>query len=73
LFVARRPERHSDKVQQQRTKSRGQAQVWTSRTQPAATSTSTTSPTTVKSRPIPLLARFVLFLCCTSPPHADGH
>lgn len=73
LFVARRPERDSDKAQQQRTKSQGQAQASSSQSQPAATSTSTTSPPAVQSRPIPLLARFVLFVCCASPPHVDGH
>lgn len=73
LFVARRPERDSDKAQQQRAKSHSQAQASSSQSQPAATSTSKTSPATVQSRPIPLLARFVLFVCCVSPAHVDGH
>ncbi|KAG1865797.1 quinon protein alcohol dehydrogenase-like superfamily [Suillus subalutaceus] len=54
--------------------------------QPPATSTSTTrTPTALdtstnapgvanaQSRRVPLRARFVLFLCCVSPTHDDGH
>jgi hypothetical protein len=75
LAVARRPKRDSDRdrAQQQRTKSQGQSQASSSQTQPAATSTSTASRATVQSRLISLLARFVLFLCCASPSHIDGH
>ncbi|KAG2343315.1 WD40 repeat-like protein [Suillus weaverae] len=44
-------------------------------TTPAPTTTSTTppNPATVQSQPLPLRARIVLFLCCASPAHADGH
>ncbi|KAG2737597.1 WD40 repeat-like protein [Suillus brevipes Sb2] len=61
-----------------------QAQASSSQTQPTAPSTSTT-PTapdahttvpgaaSVQPRPLPLRTRFVLFLCCASLPHADGH
>ncbi|KAG2150961.1 hypothetical protein DEU56DRAFT_779355 [Suillus clintonianus] len=48
--------------------------------QPAAASTSITQAhttietcATAQSRRVPLRARFVLFLCCASPPHDDGH
>ncbi|KAG2096531.1 WD40-repeat-containing domain protein [Suillus discolor] len=70
--------------QQGQPQGQGQAQASSSQTQPATPSASTTPPapatstvasgaTTVHSRPLPLRARFVLFLCCASPPHADGH
>lgn len=61
-----------------------QSQASSVRTRPAAPSSSMT-PTasdihsavpvaaTGQSRLLPLRTRFVLFLCCTSPPHADGH
>ncbi|KAG2060606.1 hypothetical protein BDR06DRAFT_947958 [Suillus hirtellus] len=59
-------------------------QASSSQSHPATPSTSTTPPVpatstvasgaaTVQPRPLPMRARFVLFLCCTSPPHADGH
>ncbi|KAG2343269.1 WD40 repeat-like protein [Suillus weaverae] len=76
----------SQTQQQQQGQSQGQvqAQSSSSQTQPAAASTSAT-PTTpdprtivpgaanVQPRPLPLRTRFVLFLCCASPPYADGH
>jgi hypothetical protein len=54
-----------------------QAQASSSQTQPAAPSTSAT-PTilgaaSVQPHPLPLRTRFILFLCCASLPHADGH
>ncbi|KAG1758889.1 hypothetical protein EDD22DRAFT_170657 [Suillus occidentalis] len=49
-------------------------------TTPTTFSTSTTPTTTApvaataQPQPLPLRTRFVLFLCCASPPHAvDGH
>ncbi|KAG2758257.1 hypothetical protein P692DRAFT_20710945, partial [Suillus brevipes Sb2] len=57
-------------------------QVSSLQTTPAAVSTSTTPAVhttgpvaaTVQPRPLPLRTRFVLFLCCASPPHEmDGH
>ncbi|KAG2343251.1 WD40 repeat-like protein [Suillus weaverae] len=72
--------------QQQQCQPQGpaQPQASSSQTQPAAAARSTTSPApatsptppnapNVRSRPLPLRARFVLFLCCVSSPHADGH
>ncbi|KAG1879121.1 hypothetical protein F4604DRAFT_555363 [Suillus subluteus] len=72
--------------QQQQCQPQGpaQPQVSPSQTQSAAASMSTTppgpaiSPTppnapNMQSRPLPLRIRFVLFLCCASPPHGDGH
>ncbi|KIK33004.1 hypothetical protein CY34DRAFT_813912 [Suillus luteus UH-Slu-Lm8-n1] len=63
-----------------------QAQASSSQTQPTAPSTSTsatppasdahtTAPgsASMQPRPLPLRTRFVLFLCCASLPHADGH
>ncbi|KAG1758391.1 hypothetical protein EDD22DRAFT_910668 [Suillus occidentalis] len=54
-----------------------QAQASLSQTQPAAPSTSAT-PTilgaaSMQPHPLPLRTRFILFLCCASLPHADGH
>ncbi|KAG1732076.1 hypothetical protein EDB19DRAFT_1305647 [Suillus lakei] len=72
--------------QQQQGQSQGpvQAQASSLQTQPAAPSmsttpialdTRTTAPGAASASPrsLPLRTRFVLFLCCTSPPHADGH
>ncbi|KAG2739634.1 WD40 repeat-like protein [Suillus brevipes Sb2] len=61
-----------------------QAQASSSQAQPTAPSTSaiptapdahTTAPgaASVQPRPLPWRTRFVLFLCCASLPHADGH
>jgi len=68
------------------TQTQPQAQASSSQTQPTApfTSTSATPPApdahttapgsaSVQPRPLPLRTRFVLFLCCASLPHADGH
>ncbi|KAG2061093.1 hypothetical protein BDR06DRAFT_947609 [Suillus hirtellus] len=49
-----------------------------SQSQPATTpaqGTSTSAPgaATAQSPPILLWARFPLFICCASPPHANGH
>ncbi|KAG1797756.1 uncharacterized protein HD556DRAFT_1355098 [Suillus plorans] len=62
-------------TQQQQCQSQGpaQPQALSSQTQPAAVSDATPPASNVQSRPLPLRARFVLFLCCVSPPHADGH
>ncbi|KAG2758273.1 hypothetical protein P692DRAFT_20710417, partial [Suillus brevipes Sb2] len=71
-------------TQQQQGQSQGpvSTQVSSPQTTPAAVSTSTppTVPTTTppvataQPQPLPLRTRFVLFLCCASPPHAgDGH
>lgn len=78
LAVAPRP---GKQTQQQHRRSQAQASL--SLTQPAIPSTSIepapgTNMTTpdvaiAQSRPIPLWARLVLFLCCASPPHANGH
>ncbi|KAG2342298.1 WD40 repeat-like protein [Suillus weaverae] len=87
LFVARRPEYDKAKQthqQQQQSRLECQAQASTSHTHPAAASTSATphAPSTntttagtavVQPTPIPMWARFVLFICCASPPHANGH
>lgn len=72
--------------QQQQCQPQGPAQpeASLSQTQSAAASTSVappapaTSPTppnaaNMQSRPLLSRVRLVLFLCCTSPPHADGH
>ncbi|KAG1862764.1 quinon protein alcohol dehydrogenase-like superfamily [Suillus subalutaceus] len=64
--------------------SQGQAQSLPSQSQHAAAPTSTTPPapdtntatpgtTSVRINLLPLLARLVLFLCCTSLPHANDH
>lgn len=66
----------------QRQHRQSQAQASSSLIQPAAPLTSTTPApgtnvttpgATGQCRPIPLWARFVLFLCCASPPHPNGH
>jgi hypothetical protein len=74
LFVAPRP-----RTQQQ---SQSHFQSSSSQSQPTATLTSTTpaqgtntttAGATVQSPPISLFARVVLFVCCASPPHANGY
>lgn len=42
-----------------------------SHTQPAGTTTPVAA--SAQSRPLPWRTRFVLFLCCAPPQHADGH
>lgn len=80
LFVARRPEQ--DKAQQQ--KPHRPAQASTSQTQPTTSSTSTAHPATdsntttpgaptVKSRILSVLPHLVLFVCCASTQHTNGH
>ncbi|KAG1783116.1 hypothetical protein EV702DRAFT_1191554 [Suillus placidus] len=87
LVVARGPKyEKAISAYQQQTQSHCQAQASTSHAQPADASTSTTPPapgtttttttagaTTPQSPPIPWWAQIVLFLCCASPPHANGH
>ncbi|KAG2134538.1 hypothetical protein DEU56DRAFT_410106 [Suillus clintonianus] len=86
LFVARRPERDKAKrTQQQQTQSHGHTQASFSQTQPATNSTSAIPPSDpgtdtttavaapAQSRSLPLWARLLLFLCCASLPHANGH
>lgn len=71
LAVAPRPEKRT-----QKRPSQPQTQASSSLTQPAAPLTSTTptpGATTAQSPSIPFWARFVLFLCCASPPNANGH
>lgn len=70
LYVAPRP-----RPQQQ---SQSHVQGPSSQSQPTATSSSTipvqgSSTVTVQSPPVPLWARLILFICCASPPHANGH
>ncbi|KAG1743345.1 WD40-repeat-containing domain protein [Suillus paluster] len=83
LVVAPRRDQ-AKRPQQQQSKSQGRAQASSSQSQPVVASTSATShtpdsstttpgPTGTQSRPVPLWARFVLFLCCASPPHTNGH
>ncbi|KAG1856362.1 WD40-repeat-containing domain protein [Suillus subalutaceus] len=75
---------HFISSQAQHQQGQPQAQVSSSPTQPAPLFTSaiptaldahTTAPGVASGqpRPLPLRTRFVLFLCCTSLPHADGH
>ncbi|KAG2340200.1 hypothetical protein BDR05DRAFT_559059 [Suillus weaverae] len=42
---------------------------------PTASNIHATAPVAATAQPrlLPLRTRFVLFLCCASPPHADGH
>ncbi|KAG1758831.1 hypothetical protein EDD22DRAFT_171191 [Suillus occidentalis] len=79
LYVAPRPEHEKAKYMQQQ---QSQAQALLSQTPPTDTSMPATPPVTssttsgaanTRSPPIPLWVRLVLFLCCASPPHADGH
>ncbi|KAG2125812.1 WD40-repeat-containing domain protein [Suillus clintonianus] len=85
LFLCCASSQHDGNVQPtQQQQGQSQNQVPSLQTQPAASSTSTT-PTapdthtttpgaaTAQPRPLPLRTRFVLFLCCASLPHADGH
>jgi hypothetical protein len=71
---------NTQSTQRQQGQPQGQIQAQASRTQLAAPSTSTTpaapapapsntgsGAATMHSRPLPLRARFVLFLCCASP------
>ncbi|KAG1870904.1 hypothetical protein F4604DRAFT_855900 [Suillus subluteus] len=78
LVVARGPQyKKAKRAYEQQTQSHGQAQASSSHTQPADTSTSVTPPApgTAAAQPPPISwwARVVLFLCCASPPHANGH
>ncbi|KAG2343289.1 WD40 repeat-like protein [Suillus weaverae] len=75
----------SQQQQQSQAHVQVQAQASSSQAQPAtaaasmpttpapATSTTPPNPATVQSLRLPLRARIVLFLCCASPAHADGH
>ncbi|KAG2034648.1 hypothetical protein BDR03DRAFT_1093644 [Suillus americanus] len=75
----------SSHIQHQQGQSQGQpqAQASSSQTQPTAPSTAiptslyahTTVPGAASGQPrsLPLRTRFVLVLCCSSLPHADGH
>ncbi|KAG2038629.1 WD40-repeat-containing domain protein [Suillus americanus] len=86
LFLCCAPPQRANGNAQQQGQPQGQAQgqASSSQTQPAAPSTSTTPPApapsttasgaaAVQLRLLPLRARFVLFLCCASPPRADSH
>ncbi|KAG2033213.1 hypothetical protein BDR03DRAFT_967968 [Suillus americanus] len=74
---------HATSLQTQHQQGQSQAQASSSQTQPTAPSTSatpavnahTTAPGAASGqpRPLPLRTRFVLFICCASLPHADGH
>ncbi|KAG1874839.1 hypothetical protein F4604DRAFT_721964 [Suillus subluteus] len=75
---------HATSSQSQHQQGQSQAQASSSQTQPAAPSTfatptalnaHTTAPAAASGqpRPLPLRTRFVLFLCCASLPHTDGH
>ncbi|KAG1867762.1 quinon protein alcohol dehydrogenase-like superfamily [Suillus subluteus] len=75
----------SSQTQHQQGQSQGQplAQASSSQAQPTASSTTTptvldahsTAPGAANRQPrtLPLRTRFVLFLCCAPPPHADGY
>ncbi|KAG1762784.1 hypothetical protein EDD22DRAFT_1026131 [Suillus occidentalis] len=85
LFLCCASPRQPTQTQQQQQQSQAHGQVHTqgSSSQPAASSTSmapapaiSSAPpntATVQLQPLPLRARVVLFLCCASPAHADGH
>jgi hypothetical protein len=75
---------HATTSYTQHQQGQSQTQASSSYTHPAAPSTSATSAAlnshttapgaaSVEPRPPPLRARVILFLCCVSPPHADGH
>ncbi|KAG2134536.1 hypothetical protein DEU56DRAFT_950186 [Suillus clintonianus] len=86
LFLCCASPQHDGNAQptQHQQQSQSQTQAPSLQTQPAAASTSTT-PTapdthttapgaaTAQPRPLPLRVRLVIFLCCASPPNADGH
>ncbi|KAG2343323.1 WD40 repeat-like protein [Suillus weaverae] len=62
-------------VHAQATSSQNQPTAPSTSATPTALDTHTTAPVaaTAQPRPLPLRTRFVLFLCCASPPHAGGH
>ncbi|KAG2032338.1 WD40-repeat-containing domain protein [Suillus americanus] len=84
LVVARGPKfAKAKRAYEQQTQSHSQTQASSSHAQSAGVLTSTTPPApgtstttadaaTPQSPPITWWAQIVLFLCCASPPHADG-
>ncbi|KAG2123059.1 WD40-repeat-containing domain protein [Suillus clintonianus] len=84
LFLCCASPQHDGNAQPTQHQQQGQLQTQAPslQTQPAAASTSTTPtdpdthttvPATAQPRPVPLRIRFAYFLCCASPPHADGN
>jgi hypothetical protein len=85
LVVAQGPQfKKAKRAYEQQTQLHGQAQASSSHTQPVDTSTSAIPPasgtstttagaTTTQSLPIPWWSQIVLFLCCASSQHANGH
>ncbi|KAG2737277.1 hypothetical protein P692DRAFT_201875073 [Suillus brevipes Sb2] len=75
LVVARGPQFEKAKRAYEQAQLHAQAQALSSHTQPADTSTSATpAPGTAAAQPpIQWWAQIVLFLCCASPSHANGH
>ncbi|KAG1759779.1 hypothetical protein EDD22DRAFT_124337 [Suillus occidentalis] len=76
LVVARGPQFEKAKRAYEQAKLDAQAQALSSHTQPADASTSvTTAPGTAAAQPPPIQwwAQILLFLCCASPSHANGH
>ncbi|KAG2032336.1 WD40-repeat-containing domain protein [Suillus americanus] len=81
LVVARGPKfEKAKRVYEQQTQSHGQAQAPSSHAHLASTSpippvpgTTTAGAATPQSLPITWWAQTVLFLCCASPPHANGY
>ncbi|KAG1861739.1 hypothetical protein DFJ58DRAFT_245568 [Suillus subalutaceus] len=77
LFLCCASPQHVDGNTQSAQQQQGQSQcpVQTQASTPTASDIHTTAPVTATAqpRPLPLRTRFVLFLCCASPPHADGH
>ncbi|KAG2038675.1 WD40-repeat-containing domain protein [Suillus americanus] len=77
LFICCASPQHADGNAQSAQQQQGQSQgpVQTQASTPTASDIHTTAPVTATAqpRPLPLRTHFVLFLCCASPPHADGH
>ncbi|KIK43473.1 hypothetical protein CY34DRAFT_710664 [Suillus luteus UH-Slu-Lm8-n1] len=76
LVVARGPQFEKAKRAYEQAQLHAQAQALSSHTQPADASTSATpAPGTAAAQPPPIQwwAQIVLFLCCASPSHANGH
>ncbi|KAG1884687.1 hypothetical protein F4604DRAFT_1919156 [Suillus subluteus] len=81
LVVAQGPKfEKAKRAYEQQTQSHSQAQVLSSHTQlastpmiPPAPGATTACVATTQSPPITWWAQTVLFLCCASPPHANGY
>ncbi|KAG2125778.1 quinon protein alcohol dehydrogenase-like superfamily [Suillus clintonianus] len=86
LFLCCASPQHDGNAQPTQHQQQGQlhTQAPSLQTQPAAASTSTTptapdthttapGATIAQPQPFPLRTRFVLFLCCATPPHVDGN